>query len=204
MSSSNKEELVISQLLSQGEQLVYRYLKEESKKGTIRESMKDMAQNILHRYYDEIPSRNKGIEEEKTFSEATVHRAIRKMYAEGILVIVPSKEKSESNEIIFYGIPDEDTQVNEIINLGEKLAQSLSRMQRILLRKDQEIEQVKREREQLYMQLDELRREKENLLKKNQMLNKLLQEHLSGADISGKIIETETLPDGTIAIILQH
>ncbi|QHW35748.1 iron-containing alcohol dehydrogenase (plasmid) [Paenibacillus rhizovicinus] len=204
----NKEELIIGQLLSQAEQLVYRFLKEESLHGTIKLSMKEMAKQILHRYNDEIQGRPNPTtgETEKTLSEATVHRAIRKMTKEGIVGVLASQEKSESNEIIFYGLPDEERQVDELMDLGQKLSLSLSRFQSLLARKDQELEQVKRERQGLFKEIDAVKAANAQLTNTNTMLNQMLQEYLAGHEVfgQGKIIEAEKLPDGTIAVILQQ
>jgi predicted transcriptional regulator len=201
----NKEELIIGQLLSQTEQLVYRYLKDESKNGPIKQSMKNMAKSVLDRYNDEIQARPSASGPEKTLSEATVHRAIRKMNKEGIIGIVPSQEKAESNEIVFYGLPDEERQVDELMDLGNRLHQSLNRFQSLLLRKDQELEQVKRDRQELYKEIDALAASNTQLQQTNAHLNAMLQQYLAGHDVFGnrKIIEAEELPDGTMAVVLQ-
>lgn len=166
----------VLETLSKSEVAVYDYLKEESSKrgGSVKESMK---------YIGEILQT----------SEATVHRAIRKLRKQGIIGIVPSMEKAESNEIIFYGIPDEKEQVNDIFKMVGQLSSNVNRFEEILKGKERKIEQLNREKELLYEEIDKLRME----------LKQKEQTHAYSFEF-GDIISSQELDDGTTAYIIQN
>ncbi|WP_067923929.1 hypothetical protein [Alicyclobacillus shizuokensis] len=124
-------ESVILELLSAGEQKVYEFLKRHKR---LKMSMEDIGKAI-------------GEETGEKVSEATVHRAVRKLYKEGIIGIIASKEKADPNEIIYYGIPDAEQEVNHIIDMVNMLNQHTSRFQQILAKKEQEVERLRLELE---------------------------------------------------------
>ena len=98
---------------------MFQYNKEESEKhdGRIKQSMKKIGEKL-------------------NTSEATVHRAVRKLRNHGIIGIVPSQEKAESNEIVYYGLPNEEEQANEIFEMVNHLNSSINRFKTLLSRKD--------------------------------------------------------------------
>lgn len=75
-------------LLSKSEKKVYDYIKERTQEGkaTLKESMKTIGLNV-------------------GFSEATVHRAVKKLVSHGVIGITSDTDKSESNAIQFFGEP---------------------------------------------------------------------------------------------------
>ncbi len=164
----------ILEMLSKSELIVYDYIKRKSESGdSIKESMKQIGDTL-------------GV------SEATVHRAIRKLRKQGIIGIIPSVEKAESNEIIFYGIPDPDQQVSDIFSMIGELNSSANRFEAVLKVKDQKIEQLTREKEMLIKRIDELEAN----------LSKVIAQK-SGIDES-KIISSQPLNDGTTAYIVKN
>jgi len=202
----NQEEYFLRNHLSHGEQIVYQYLKAESERsGCVKKSMKQMAKEILERYYEQI-SKSTHQKEDKTFSEATVHRAIRKLTMEGIIGILPSKDKSESNTILFYGLPEEDQLFGELVYHVEQLNQQMHRLQSVLHRKNHQLEQLKRDREHLHSEIDELLETYEELSETKNVLAGLLQDSCGEDNVLGKrrVISAEELPGGLIALILQQ
>jgi len=167
------EEQVL-EILSQSEIQVYQYIKEqtERKEGPIREPMKQIGEKL-------------------GLSEATVHRAVKKLRKQGVIGIVPSVEKSESNEIVYYGIPDPDKQVHEIFKMIDELSSSANRFETILKTKEAQIEQLKRDKELLYQKIDQLEEE-------------LRKAHAAQAGLDPrKIVVSQPLDDGTVAYIVK-
>lgn len=165
----------ILEMLSKSERTVYEFIKTETElhDGSIKESMKDIGNRL-------------------GLSEATVHRAVRKLRKQGIIGIVPSMEKAESNEIIYYGLPNPDKQVNDIFKMIGELNSSANRFEAILQSKDQQIEQLHREKDMLYQRIDQLQLE----LKQKELAEK------TGLH-SNKIISSQKLDDGTTAYIVK-
>ncbi|PVC75152.1 hypothetical protein C2I27_03715 [Priestia megaterium] len=161
----------VLEMLSKSEAHVYTYIKEESQKngGAIKESMKQIGERLGS-------------------SEATVHRAVSKLRKQGIIGVVPSMDKAESNEIVYYGIPDPKQQVGDIFNMISELNSSKNRFEAILESKDQQLEQHAREKELLYTRIGEL----EEKLKALQQFDK------------GEIISSRDLGDGTTAYIIKN
>lgn len=123
--------------LSKSEHKVHDYIQKKSSKGSVKESMEQIAEHL-------------GI------SNATVHRAIRKLKEEGIISVVPTSEKTEANEIFYHGYPDPKDQVKEIMKLVNRLNLSAKRFQTMLEKKDAEIELLKKEKRMLYEEIDML------------------------------------------------
>lgn len=209
LSNMNQEEYFIKHYLSNSEGLVYLYLKEVSSKGgPIKQSMKQIAMDILEKYHQQIVSRSSKCDEaqlEKTFSEATVHRAVRKLLLEGIINVIPCVEKSESNIIIFYGLPEEMDIIEELVCLAEELNQQMHRFRAVLNRKNREMELLRRDRQHLFDEIDELMKSYEDLCNSNKTLNDLLRSISSNCEYfrSGDIVTATKLEDGTIALILK-
>jgi DNA-binding MurR/RpiR family transcriptional regulator len=164
----------LAEMLSKSENTVYQYIKEKSElnNGSLKESMAQMGENL-------------------DVSEATVHRAIRKLRKEGIIGVVPSVEKAESNEIVYYGIPDAEKQVGDIFKMIGELSSSSNRFQAILKNKDQAIEQLQRDKERLYETIDKLERQLKDA-----------ESAKSGFDQS-RILSSKKLDDGTTAYIVK-
>jgi DNA-binding PadR family transcriptional regulator len=204
-------ESFIEKLLTKGEYLVYQYIKEEAEKhGSVKQSLSDMANAILERYYDLIPTRKRKLAdgsevEEKGMSEGTVHRAIQKLKREGLIVVRPSEDKIEPNEIFFYGLPDEEEQVADLVEMATKLHLSVTRFQAILSSKEAEIEKLKASADQLYSELNiknEVIRRQEELIAQ---LQKEIQQ-LASEDSplkKGVLIGTKELGHDTIAFLVK-
>lgn len=160
--------------LSKSESTVYSYIKQEceAKGGSLKQSMKDIGDAL-------------------GLSEATVHRAVRKLRKQGVIGIIPSMEKAESNEIVYYGIPDPEQQVNDIFKMIGNLNANANRFESILKAKDQEIERYKRDKEKLYERIDQLEVEL-----KQARVGK------TGIDFS-KVISSQPLDDETTAYIIK-
>lgn len=168
-------EETILEMLSKSEATVYEYIKERAiaNGDSLKQSMKDIG-------------------DELSLSEATVHRSIRKLRKQGIIGIVPSMEKAESNEIIYYGAPDPDKQVSEIFQMIGELSSSANRFETILQSKDQRIDSLMRDQDLLYERIDQLELE----LSKSRAEN-------SGLDMDS-IISSQPLGDGTTAYIIKN
>lgn len=164
----------ILELLSKSERTVYMYIKEKAEKGVriIKESMKEIGDKL-------------GV------SEATVHRSLRKLRKQGVIGIIPSAEKSESNEIVYYGIPDPLKQAHDIFEMIHQLNLNAKRFEEILKMKDNKISQLMRDKETLYARIDELEQELA-----------LLRAQSKGFD-GYNIVSSQPLDDGTIAVILR-
>ena len=105
------------QQLSKSEIMVFEYIKEQTKEGhNLKSSMKKIGEQL-------------------NVSEATVHRAIRKLRQNEIIGIVPSQEKAESNEIIFYGLPDSEKEADEIFDMVSSLNCRVSRFKALIEKK---------------------------------------------------------------------
>jgi predicted transcriptional regulator len=202
-----KEHNYIENLLTKGEQFVYLFIKEQSvETGSVKISMDRMAELISEKYKDLIPLRKKKAAngsqvEERSFSEATVHRAVQKLKKEGIIVVRPSENKDEPNEILFYGLPNEEQQVDDLLTMASQLNASLQRFHEILSKKDNEIETLKRERKTMFQDLDGMRERIQQLTE----LNQNLQKQIGGSNPfgEGELIHVEDLGDGTTAYIVK-
>lgn len=205
----NQEEYFIKQYLSNSERLVYLYLKEVSSDGgPIKQSMKQIAMGILGKYREQIVSRSSKCDEtqlEKTFSEATVHRAVRKLLLEGVISIIPSSEKTESNMIIFYGFPDETDIIEDLASLAVELNLQMHRLRAVLNRKNRDLELLRRDRQHLYDEVDGLVKNYEELSSSNKTINDLLRSSFSNDEYlrMGNIVTATKLEDGSIALILK-
>lgn len=161
----------VLEMLSKSEAHVYTYIKEESQKhgGTIKESMKQIGERLGS-------------------SEATVHRAISKLRKQGIIGIVPSMDKAESNEIVYYGLPDPQQQVGDIFKMINELNSSANRFEAILESKDKQLQQQARDKDLLYARIGEL----EEQIKALQQFSQ------------GEVISSRNLGDGTTAYIIKN
>jgi len=147
--------------LTKNELLVYEYIKQKSSiTGSVHESMVQMAENISAMFKDRIAVRNvrsvgggKG-KSDPAISTATVSRAVNRLKSEGIIDIKQSPDSSQPNEYVFLGLPDEEKQVSDIMDLADKLNSHLRRFETMLKNRDKEIHQLKTEKKQLYFQLD--------------------------------------------------
>lgn len=203
----------IENLLSKNEQLVYEYIKEQAKEqGSMRESMDSIADSILERYAERIPERRVSVagggasgSTQKTFSVATVHRAINKLKKEGIIQINQSNDNSAPNQIIFYGLPNEDQQVSDIMEMANKLNLSVKRFETVLVNKDTQIHQLQLEKKQLFKELDGKNEELRRLTLLVESLQKDLDKALKGENPFGEgtIIGTTDLGDNTKAYIVK-
>ncbi len=164
----------ILEMLSKSELIVYNYIKKKSQNGdSIKESMKQIGDTL-------------------DVSEATVHRAIRKLRKQGVIGIIPSVEKFESNEIIFYGVPDPKEQISEIFSMIGELSSSADRFEAVLKTKDESIDKLTRENEVLQERIEELEAKLAGVIAQN-----------AGIDES-KIISSQPLSDGTTAYIVKN
>lgn len=201
----NQEEYFIKNYLSNSERLVYLYLKEVSSDGgPIKQSMKQIARGILDKYREHIvtrASKDDEVQLEKTFSEATVHRAVRKLLLEGVITVIPSVEKSESNMIVFYGLPYETDIIEDLVSLAEELNLQMHRFRAVLNRKNRELELLRRDRQHLYDEVDGLVK----LSSSNKTINDLLRSSTSNDEYlrMGNIVTATKLEDGSIALILK-
>lgn len=163
-------EKTILEMLSKGEVSVYEYIKLQcqSDGGSLKKSMADIGHEL-------------------DLSEATVHRAVRKLRKQGIIGVISSMEKAEPNEIVYYGIPDPDKQVGDIFTMIQELSTSAKRFETILEAKDRTIDQLKRDKELLYEQIDRLEME----IKRGAPWSK------------DRIISSQSLEDGTTAYIVR-
>jgi DNA-binding PadR family transcriptional regulator len=148
---------MILDLFSNNEMLVYKYLESQSKHGSIKQSTKQISNFIKDLYEKEIPVRKKRSQEtyEQMFSEATVHRAIKKMQDAGLITIVPSQSKTEMNEIIFHGNPDDQEIIEKIKTFSTKIVQSVSRLERVNHALKERIETLEQELQSLYLKHNE-------------------------------------------------
>jgi hypothetical protein len=126
--------------LSRSEALVYEYIKSASieRGGFIQEPLKYIAGKLQ-------------------LSDATVHRAIRKLNSRCVIGVMPPEMKSESNRIIYYGLDDEAGQVEQITELASSLNERIKRFHRLLHMKDRKIEELSLLNETLYEELLQLR-----------------------------------------------
>ncbi|WP_218154805.1 hypothetical protein [Paenibacillus sp. UNC496MF] len=194
--------------LSKGEQLVYTFLKEESQQhegAIVQISMDQMRHMILERYGELIvPRKRANGPAERTFSEATVHRAITKLQQAGVIGIRPSVDKAEANAIKFFGIPDPWEQVEQFIELSSNLQMAAQQFKSILESKDREIQQLQRERAQLFRELDELSDATRRANELNDQLQQTMRQMHEGKSSpfdESMIIAVADLEDGTTAYI---
>jgi hypothetical protein len=117
---------------------------------------------------EQIPSRKIRNEdrEEKLFSEATVHRAIKKMEEHGLLSVIPSKSKIEMNEIVFHGDPDEDQLIKQIRTYAVNITHNVSRLERINQKLKTEKDSLQAELQELYKKYNLILSERETFSQK--------------------------------------
>lgn len=173
--------------LSKSEKKVHDYIYEKTKEtGRMSESMSAIGKAI-------------GV------SEATVHRSVRQLRKTGVIGIIPSQEKTESNEIIYYGEPDEEKQVQEIIDLAAQLNSDISRFEQLLNVKDETIKSMEKERELLIKQLKRQQKELLNYKKLIKEFQKIIASYEKGHPVFKKenIIGYTDLDDGNAALIFK-
>ncbi|ACK98733.1 MULTISPECIES: helix-turn-helix domain-containing protein [Bacillus] len=162
-------------MLTENEKKIFNYIKATAGKqgGSVKASMSKMG-------------------EATGLSEATAHRAIKKLRKLGIIGIVPSLEKAESNEIVYYGSSvDESQQIMDIMKQAGQLTSGLNRLESVLKGKEESLEKVQREKAQLEQQIEKLQKELA-----------AVRAQQSGID-SNKIISSQPLGDGTTAYIVK-
>jgi DNA-binding Lrp family transcriptional regulator len=163
-------------MLTENEKKIFNYIKATAGKqgGSVKASMSKMG-------------------EATGLSEATAHRAIKKLRKLGIIGIVPSLEKAESNEIVYYGSSvDESQQIMDIMKqAGQLTISGLNRLESVLKGKEESLEKVQREKAQLEQQIEKLQKELA-----------AVRAQQSGID-SNKIISSQPLGDGTTAYIVK-
>lgn len=158
------------EMLSKSEQTVYKYIKEQCELlgGSLKEPFSSIGKRL-------------------DMSQATVHRAVKKLRQQGIIGVVSSEDKTEANEIIFYGIPAPDKQVGDIFSMIQQLSDSAKRFEKILESKDMTISALKRDKELLYERIDRLEVDARR-----------------GAPFDpDRIVSSQSLEDGTTAYIVR-
>jgi DNA-binding Lrp family transcriptional regulator len=175
-------------MLSKSEQKVLQYIQEScnDNNGSIKISMDKMGEAI-------------GV------SEATVHRAVRKLKSNGVIGIVPSEEKQEPNEIVYYGETDAEEDVDDIFQLYSKLSSSVNKFQNSLAVKNREILQLSAANKELDEKLTSITNE---LTQKDELIKNLqntITQYEKGNPIfaESKIINIVELEDGTTALIFK-
>lgn len=169
----NHEEVL--SMLTENEKKIFEYIKKTASEhgGSVKASMSKMG-------------------EATGVSEATAHRAVRKLRSSGIIGIVPSLEKAESNEIVYYGSSvDDSQQILDIIAQAGKLASGVNRLESVLKAKEESLERAERRNSELQSKVDQLEQELA-----------LLRAKQSGID-SSKIVSSQPLGDGTTAYIVK-
>ncbi len=182
------KELSFIRDLSKTEKTIHKYLQEESENGKVkvRESMSDIGKKL-------------------GFSEATIYRSIRKLTKLGVIGIVPSMGKAKSNEIIYYGQPDEEKQVEDIFNLASDLSNGVRRFETLMESKDNTIRALERELKHMSEESEKLKEELHKCNKLNEGLKEILKEYEQGNKIFsemsiGDILEIE---NGVKALIFK-
>lgn len=160
--------------LTEKEKLMYRYIEDETDQGKIQ----------LEQSYDQIG-------EALNISGATVHRAIHKLRKLGILGVIPSTNKYESNKLNFYGIPNEEEQIDDIIQMVKTLNLNAERFQSVLHSKDEEITALRKENDDIF-ERHQLLLEEMDILRKAVKFD------------PEKIISSQALGDGTIAYLVKE
>lgn len=157
----------ILELLNDSERTVYEYIKTSTREGEVplQESMKSIGRNT-------------------GFSEATVHRTISKLLKKGIVGISSHSNKSESNEIIYYGELDvekasEDPIFDMIVQINQRSDRFKNILDTVIKERDEYKEENEKLREKIEMPEDvvrnyesELRQLRESLKKTRSQLNR--------------------------------
>ncbi|CUB54071.1 LexA repressor [Bacillus subtilis] len=162
-------------MLTENEKKIFNYIKETASEqgGSVKASMSKMG-------------------EATGLSEATAHRAVKKLRKLGIIGIVPSLEKAESNEIVYYGSSvDESQQIMDIMKQAGQLTSGLNRLESVLKTKEESLEKIQREKAELEQKVQALQQELATVRAQQ-----------SGID-SSKIISSQSLGDGTTAYIVK-
>lgn len=176
--------------LSKSEQKVHDYILEKtnaSGTGRMSESMSTIASAI-------------GV------SEATVHRAIRQLRKSGIIGIIPAQEKTESNEIIYYGEPDEEQQVKDIMNLASQLNSDIDRFQALMEAKDRTIRSMENERSIMMDQIKKQQKELDTYKELVEKMTQIVQSYESENPVftKNRIVGFTDLGDGNSALIFKE
>jgi predicted nucleotidyltransferase len=199
---------IVRQFLSNLEYLVYKYIKERVEEGEeLIEPMSSIARKIKDLYEDEIPLRknSKTGDMEKTFSDVTVHRAIKKLVNKGIMSIKPSKEKNNANPIIFHGLLDEKSEMDSMTDFVNQLNINVGRFKKFLDNKNQQIIQLNQEKELLYEEIENIQRKNKDLKNKIGQLQFIIKEQNSQSELiqKGEIISSSELGEGRFALIIK-
>ena len=182
----NQEQALLLEL-TKSELAVYEYLKERA----------EATGN------NEITESNRDIGSKINLSEATVHRALRKLKKLGVIGIIPSEGRAQSNTIVFHGIPDESEEIDDIFSMVSQLNSSVNRFQHILTSKNNEIMKLQNELHETYERMQELQEMLEKSHEVIQMLQQLASE--KGHDVlsNARIEDIQEREDGTIALIIR-
>ncbi|GAK41953.1 hypothetical protein TCA2_4445 [Paenibacillus sp. TCA20] len=201
--------------LTKNEMLVYEYIKlKTEEQGSVQESMIQMAESISEMFKDRISVRkvhsvggaSSKSKKGSAISTATISRAVNRLKAEGIIDIRQSPDSTTPHEYVFLGLPNEEEQVSEILNLADKLNSHLQRFEKLLVNRDKEIHQLKTEKKQLYVQLDakneEIRALNESLAS---LQNELKQINTDGVNPfnDGQFVGITDIGDGVRAYLVK-
>jgi DNA-binding Lrp family transcriptional regulator len=180
----NEQALLLE--LTKSELAVYEYLKKRVEK---------TGQN-------EIKESNRDIGKQIDLSEATVHRALKKLKKLGVIGVIPTEGRAQSNTIVFHGIPDETEEVDDIFSMVSKLNSSMNRFQHILASKNNEILRLQSELDEAYARIQEL----QDLLEKSHRVIQGFQELLLLTNEGVGEMEVEDMevkPDGRHIVVLR-
>lgn len=174
--------------LSKSERKIHDYIKKETDKsnGRFSQSMSKIGEAV-------------GV------SEATVHRAVRQLKKSGVIGVVASAEKAESNEIIYYGEPDEEEQVQSIITMASQLNSDIDRFQSLMEAKDSTIRTMERERALLLKQLGEQEEKLKNYKNLVEGLTEIVSSYEDGHPVLSEknIVGYTELGEGNSALIFK-
>lgn len=135
---------VTKNLLSENEQAVFDYIKKETDAGKklLKEPMKAIGRKIGS-------------------SEATVHRAVTKLLSRGVIGIISSSDKSESNAIQYFGDYDTIGVLKEepFFDMIMELKQRADRFKSIVETYATQYEATSRVNEELMKEVEDLKKE---------------------------------------------
>lgn len=174
--------------LTKSELMVYEYLKERA--GTTGDN--------------KILESNRDIGSKIDLSEATVHRALRKLKKLGVISIIPSEGRAQPNTIVFHGIPDETEEIDDIFNMVSQLNSSVNRFQHVLSAKNNEIMKLQNELHEAYERIQQL----QEMLEKSHGIIQALQQFLISKSEDNElknvqIEEVESKEDGSIVLVVR-
>jgi predicted transcriptional regulator len=183
-----KEQTLLLEL-TKSELAVYDYIKQEAEKREDRTI--SLGTREIGRHID--------------LSEATVQRAIKKLQKHGVIGIIPAPERGKPNSIVYYGIPDETQEVEDIFGMVSQLNSSVNRFRHILESKNSEIIKLQAKLKESEYEINKLQEQLRDAYHLIESMQTIISSYESGNRLlkDAKVVSIQETGEGMMALIFK-